>query len=185
MLLPTELDTAMSPYPFRATMTLVMRSGMLVPAARNVRPITSGGMATVSPATFAHQTIRYEYAAIQKIEPMNVIGKNFFPEIKHIDSIYYTFFRGRLHWATSTLEVILRIFFSRKSNRKGDASVCDSAECSFAQNYAVSHVAPAFYSHHLVVVSINGSNLSMLSVFGRLPFETLLTRVCNTKNNLS
>lgn len=86
MLLPTELDTAMSPYPFRATMTLVMRSGMLVPAARNVRPITSGGMATVSPATFAHQTIRYEYAAIQKIEPMNVIGKNFFPEIKHVDA---------------------------------------------------------------------------------------------------
>jgi len=59
---------------------------MLVPAARNVRPITSGGMATVSPATFAHQTIRYEYAAIQKIEPMNVIGKNFFPEIKHVDA---------------------------------------------------------------------------------------------------
>lgn len=60
MLLPTELDTAMSPNPFRATITLVIRSGMLVPAARNVRPITSGGMRTVSPATFAHQTIRYE-----------------------------------------------------------------------------------------------------------------------------
>ncbi|KMQ95275.1 hypothetical protein RF55_4519 [Lasius niger] len=89
MLLPTELDTAISPYPFRATITLVMRSGMLVPAARNVRPITSGGMATVSPATFAHQTIRYEYAAIQKIEPMNVIGKNFFPEIKRMRGIYY------------------------------------------------------------------------------------------------
>lgn len=86
ILLPTELDTAMSPYPFRATMTLVMRSGMLVPAARNVRPITSGGMATVSPATFAHQTIRYEYAAIQKIEPMNVMGKNFFPEIERVDA---------------------------------------------------------------------------------------------------
>jgi len=40
MLLPTELDTAMSPNPFLATITLVMRSGMLVPAARNVRPIT-------------------------------------------------------------------------------------------------------------------------------------------------
>lgn len=87
ILLPTELDTAISPNPFRATMTLVMRSGMLVPAARNVRPITSGGIATVSPATFAHQTIRYEYAAIQKIEPMNVIGKNFFPEIKRVRGI--------------------------------------------------------------------------------------------------
>ena len=40
MLLPTELDTAMSPNPFLATITLVIRSGMLVPAARNVRPIT-------------------------------------------------------------------------------------------------------------------------------------------------
>ena len=39
-LLPIELDTAMSPKPFRATSTLVIRSGMLVPAARNVRPIT-------------------------------------------------------------------------------------------------------------------------------------------------
>ena len=40
MLLPMELDRAMSPWPFLATMTLVMRSGILVPAARNVRPIT-------------------------------------------------------------------------------------------------------------------------------------------------
>ena len=79
MLLPTELETAMSPNPFRATITLVIRSGMLVPAARNVSPITSGGMRIVSPATFAHQTIRYEYAAIQQIEPMNVTAKNFFP----------------------------------------------------------------------------------------------------------
>ena len=37
---PTEDETAMSPNPFRATMTLVIRSGMEVPAARNVRPIT-------------------------------------------------------------------------------------------------------------------------------------------------
>ena len=40
MLDPTEDETAMSPNPFLATMTLVMRSGMEVPAARNVRPIT-------------------------------------------------------------------------------------------------------------------------------------------------
>ena len=40
MLLPTEEDTAMSPNPFLATITLVMRSGMDVPAARNVSPIT-------------------------------------------------------------------------------------------------------------------------------------------------
>ena len=58
MLLPTEDETAMSPKPFLATMTLVMRSGMEVPAARKVRPITSGGIPTVSPVTVAHQTIR-------------------------------------------------------------------------------------------------------------------------------
>ena len=40
MLDPTEDETAMSPRPLRATMTDVMRSGMDVPAARNVSPIT-------------------------------------------------------------------------------------------------------------------------------------------------
>lgn len=96
MLLPTELDTAMSPKPFRATITDVIRSGIEVPAAKNVSPITckkkgvglkfhgkrnkylpeltSGGILAVSPATFAHHTIRYEYAAIHAIEPMNVTG---------------------------------------------------------------------------------------------------------------
>lgn len=49
MLLPTELDTAMSPRPFRATMTLVMRSGIEVPAAKMVRPMISSLMPIVSP----------------------------------------------------------------------------------------------------------------------------------------
>lgn len=40
MLLPTEEETAMSPKPFLATMTLVIRSGMDVPAAKKVSPIT-------------------------------------------------------------------------------------------------------------------------------------------------
>ncbi len=40
MLDPTDEETAMSPKPFLATMTLVIKSGMDVPAARNVRPIT-------------------------------------------------------------------------------------------------------------------------------------------------
>ena len=43
MLLPTDDDTAISPNPFLATITLVIRSGMDVPAARNVRPITWNG----------------------------------------------------------------------------------------------------------------------------------------------
>lgn len=49
MLEPTELDTAMSPRPLRATMTLVMRSGMEVPAARMVRPMISSVTQKVSP----------------------------------------------------------------------------------------------------------------------------------------
>lgn len=49
MLEPTELDTAMSPKPFLATMTLVMRSGMEVPAARIVSPMISSVMPIVSP----------------------------------------------------------------------------------------------------------------------------------------
>lgn len=40
ILLPTELDTAISPKPFRATITEVIKSGMDVPAAKNVSPIT-------------------------------------------------------------------------------------------------------------------------------------------------
>uniref|UniRef100_A0A182M085 Uncharacterized protein n=1 Tax=Anopheles culicifacies TaxID=139723 RepID=A0A182M085_9DIPT len=40
MLLPTELDTAISPKPLRATITDVIRSGIEVPAAKNVSPIT-------------------------------------------------------------------------------------------------------------------------------------------------
>lgn len=36
-------------------------------------------MSAVSPIILAHHTIRYEYAAIQQMEPMNVMGKNRFP----------------------------------------------------------------------------------------------------------
>lgn len=49
MLEPTELETAMSPSPLRATITLVMRSGMEVPAANIVRPIISSVIPMVSP----------------------------------------------------------------------------------------------------------------------------------------
>lgn len=49
MLEPTELETAISPSPLRATITLVMRSGMEVPAANIVRPIISSVIPMVSP----------------------------------------------------------------------------------------------------------------------------------------
>jgi len=77
---PTEDETAMSPKPFRATMTLVIRSGIEVPAAKKVRPITSGGIWKAFPVIVAHQTMRYENAAIHNILPMNVIAKNFLPD---------------------------------------------------------------------------------------------------------
>ena len=39
---PTDEETAMSPKPFRATITLVIKSGIEVPAAKNVSPIIYG-----------------------------------------------------------------------------------------------------------------------------------------------
>lgn len=60
MLLPTELDTAMSPMPLRATITLVMRSGMDVPAARIVRPIISSEMPMVSPTCEGKPELRVD-----------------------------------------------------------------------------------------------------------------------------
>ncbi len=60
ILLPTELETAISPRPFLATRTDVIRSGIEVPAAKNVRPIISAGILKVSPTKVAHQTIKYE-----------------------------------------------------------------------------------------------------------------------------
>lgn len=57
-LLPTELDTAISPYPLRATRTLVIRSGMLVPAASTVSPMISSSISIVRDISFAHQTMK-------------------------------------------------------------------------------------------------------------------------------
>ena len=37
---PTEDETAISPNPFRATITLVNKSGIDVPAAKKVKPMT-------------------------------------------------------------------------------------------------------------------------------------------------
>merc|ERR1712029_769984 len=74
---PTEDETAMSPNPLRATITLVIKSGIEVPAAKNVSPITSGGMPKVSPVRVAHHTIKYEKAAIHSMLPVKVTGKNF------------------------------------------------------------------------------------------------------------
>ena len=49
MLDPTEEETAMSPSPFRATRTDVIKSGIDVPADNSVNPIISGGMSKFSP----------------------------------------------------------------------------------------------------------------------------------------
>lgn len=60
ILLPIELDTAISPSPIRATITLESKSGTDVPAAKNVNPIMKGGIPTVSPIVSAQPTIKYE-----------------------------------------------------------------------------------------------------------------------------
>lgn len=55
----------MSPRPLRATITLVIRSGMDVPAARMVRPIISSEMPMVSPTFEGKRQVRlfhYEYS---------------------------------------------------------------------------------------------------------------------------
>lgn len=46
---PTEEETAMSPSPFLATRTEVIKSGIDVPADSKVNPMISGGMSKFSP----------------------------------------------------------------------------------------------------------------------------------------
>ena len=41
----------------------------------------------VLPVTVAHQTIKYEYSAIQMIDPKKVIGKNFRAAIRQLSDI--------------------------------------------------------------------------------------------------
>ena len=41
---PIELETAMSPWPFFATITEVIKSGTEVPAAKKVKPIKAESM---------------------------------------------------------------------------------------------------------------------------------------------
>ncbi len=50
----------MSPNPLRATMTLVKRSGMDVPAAKKVKPITAGGILKALPVTVAHHAPHHQ-----------------------------------------------------------------------------------------------------------------------------
>ena len=58
ILLPIELDTAMSPSPFLVTAMLVNKSGTDVPAARMVKPIMTLGIPTAQPNEDDHQTMK-------------------------------------------------------------------------------------------------------------------------------
>merc|ERR1719502_1142865 len=60
MLLPMELDTAMSPCPLLATARLESASGMEVPAARSVSPMTGSGIPVTQPNCTAIHTMMYE-----------------------------------------------------------------------------------------------------------------------------
>ena len=55
---PMLLDTAMEPWPCFDTMREEMTSGMLVPTARKVRPITESGMLHVYPITEIIHVVR-------------------------------------------------------------------------------------------------------------------------------
>jgi hypothetical protein len=72
ILLPMLLDTAMSPCPRRATAIDDSASGMLVPAARMVRPMTGGGMPMTSPSVVAIHTMRTERTMIHDTQRKKV-----------------------------------------------------------------------------------------------------------------
>jgi hypothetical protein len=122
ILLPTEDDTAMSPKPFLATMTLVMRSGIDVPAARKVSPITSGGIPIVSPVTVAHHTMRYENAAIQRILPRKVMMKNLRADFFLVSAFTSAIAKDDptliKSGATTSLESHCMVFRAEKSRRE-------------------------------------------------------------------
>mmetsp|Transcript_23454 Transcript_23454/g.42100 ORF Transcript_23454/g.42100 Transcript_23454/m.42100 type:complete len:138 (+) Transcript_23454:395-808(+) len=71
MLLPMELDTAMSPSPILATITLESKSGTDVPAARTVYPITTEGIPMVFPRISTQLTMAREKSPIHTIESAN------------------------------------------------------------------------------------------------------------------
>ena len=54
---PIEFDTAISPYPFRATRTDAIVSGTDVPAAKKVIPMTVSGIPKVKPVRQIIQTM--------------------------------------------------------------------------------------------------------------------------------
>ena len=65
MLLPIEDETAISPDPRLATMTLESKSGTDVPAARTVNPMITDGIPMVLPMISAQVTMRKEKNPIQ------------------------------------------------------------------------------------------------------------------------
>ena len=69
---PIDEDTAMSPKPRRATATEESRSGIDVPAAMKLRPITGSEMPAVLPTNVAIHTMSHDMNAIQRIHMMKV-----------------------------------------------------------------------------------------------------------------
>ena len=68
--LPTMLPSAKSKCPFRVELTLVANSGMLVPKAIIVAPITTGGIPTPTAMVEADSTMK-NAVAITKAAPTN------------------------------------------------------------------------------------------------------------------
>mmetsp|Transcript_8364 Transcript_8364/g.10618 ORF Transcript_8364/g.10618 Transcript_8364/m.10618 type:complete len:214 (-) Transcript_8364:713-1354(-) len=74
---PIEDDTAMSPWPCWATMMLESRSGIDVPAARNVRPAINVGIFTVPQMPSTKKTRAYDIHMMWTIAIKNVVHFHF------------------------------------------------------------------------------------------------------------
>merc|ERR1719171_1276202 len=75
---PIAFETAMSPWPLRATSREPIASGTEVPAARRVQPMIAGWMLSMQPILEAHETMKYERMPIHSTDEVNVIMYNDF-----------------------------------------------------------------------------------------------------------
>merc|ERR1711871_186309 len=83
---PTALDTAMSPSPSSATEMEPSASGMDVPMARKVRPMTTSGMPQRQPILSMNSTMKYEIHVMWMSEMKKVAQNHFCPHDSDSDA---------------------------------------------------------------------------------------------------
>lgn len=74
---PIELLIPIVPWPWFVTMTLDTASGILVPAAKKVRPITESGISNVSPIKVIINATTYDMAPIHAMHAAKVRKRRF------------------------------------------------------------------------------------------------------------